>query len=261
MEDRWASGAAYESFMGRWSRRIGLAFVEWLAPDPGGRWLELGSGTGALTEQILRRTDPDLVIATDSALPLLGVAQRQLSNERVSFVAAEAGGLPLATAKLDWVVSGLVLNFLPKPDIAIARATRLLNPGGRLAAYVWDYAEGMQFLRHFWDAVIELDPAAAELDEAIRFPLCRPGPLADLIKHAGLDQVEVVPLEIVTEFESFADFWQPFLAGTGPAPTYVHRLPRSKRVGLEAALRAKLGGGSGNGFVLKARAWAVRAVA
>ena len=45
--------AAYERFMGRWSRAAGSPFLDWLAPPAGARWLEIGCGTGAFTEQVL----------------------------------------------------------------------------------------------------------------------------------------------------------------------------------------------------------------
>jgi hypothetical protein len=120
---------------------------------------------------------------------------------------------------------------------------------------VWDYAEGMELIRTFWDAAIALDPAAADLDEARRFPLCRPGPLRSLFETAGLSDVEAAPIEVPTVFADFDDLWQPFLGGQGPAPGYVAALPTTRRDALREHLRAALPDGP---IPLRARAWAVR---
>ena len=152
-------------------------------------------------------------------------------------------------------MSGLALNFVPRPADAVAELARVAAPGGVVAAYVWDYAEGMVMMRHFWDAAVELDPAAAELDEGERFAICRPGPLARSWRLAGLADVEVRPVEVRQVFPAFADYWTPFLGGQGSAPSYVATLPDDRRDDLRELLRARLGEGP---IELTARAWAVR---
>ena len=135
---------------------------------------------------------------------------------------------------------------------------RVTRPGGTVAAYVWDYAEGMQPIRCFWDAARERDPGAAELDEAGRFPLCQPGPLAVLFGAAGLVDVETAALTVPTRFASFSDYWTPFLGGQGPAPAYVMSLGADQRDALRDTLAARLPVGADGGIELSARAWAVR---
>ena len=129
-----------------------------------------------------------------------------------------------------------------------------------VAVYVWDYAGKMQFLRHFWNAAAALDPAAAELDEGRRFPLCRPGPLADLFLAVGLRDIEVTSIEAPTEFESFDDFWTPFLAGYAPAQNYAKSLDEERRSALRERLRGALPFALDGSIPLSARAWAVRGV-
>ena len=63
--DRWTSGAAYEGYIGRWSRLIAPEFVDWLAQPAGLRWLDVGCGTGILTRTILDRADPASVVGVD----------------------------------------------------------------------------------------------------------------------------------------------------------------------------------------------------
>ena len=144
---------------------------------------------------------------------------------------AGAGELPAApTAPADGSVTSLfALNFFPDAAAAIAEQRSLAAPRGVVSACVWDYAGGMEFLRRFWDAARAVDPAARDLDEAVRFPLCRPEALVDLFRAAGLADVRCEPIEIETEFAGFDDYWRPFLGGTGPAPAYVALLDVDRR--------------------------------
>ncbi|HEX6275962.1 MAG TPA: methyltransferase domain-containing protein [Polyangiaceae bacterium] len=255
--DQWASGNAYEAYMGRWSRELGRAFIEWLAPMPGGHWLEVGCGTGALTGTIAELAAPTSLVACDPAEPFVAFARNHLDDARVSFAVANAASLPARLDGFDMIVSGLVLNFVPEPEPALRGMVERLASNGTVAAYVWDYAAGLEFLRHFWDEAVARDPAAAQLDEGTRFPLCNPSALGALFISAGLAGVETRPLEIATEFRDFDDYWRPFLGGTGPAPTYVASLDEVARAALRDALERRLAP-AGGALCLRARAWAVR---
>src|SRR5918993_585317 len=182
--DAWNSGDAYEPYVGRWSRLVAREFLEWLAVPPDSRWLDVGCGTGALAETILALAAPSEVVGIDPSPAYVAFARDRVNGARVGFKVGDAQALQQASATFDAVVSGLVLNFLPEPDKAVSEMARVVRPGGVVAAYVWDYADGMQLMRHFWDAAAELDPAARELDEGQRFPLCRPEPLGDLFRAA-----------------------------------------------------------------------------
>jgi hypothetical protein len=159
---------------------------------------------------------------------------------------------------VDVVVSALVLNFVPDLGEALAEARRVVSTAGLVAGYVWDYAEGMQLLRHFWDAAVAVDPAARPLDEAVRFGNAAPEPLAAAFKAAGLVEVDVRPIEVPTVFADFDDLWTPFLGGTGPAPAFAASLAEQARNDLKARLRASLAEEPDGSIRLVARAWAVR---
>ena len=168
----------------------------------------------------------------DPSEGFLATARARIVDPRSTFQVGDARRCRCPTAVFDAVVSGLALNFVPDPGRAAAEFARVAVPGGVAAAYVWDYAEGMAMMRHFWDAAAALDPAAAELDEGRRFPLCRPEPLRDLWTDAGLDDVTVRAIDVPTVFADFDDYWRPFLGGQGPAPGYVMSLtdePPSRR--------------------------------
>jgi len=258
--DQWIAGDAYDAFMGRWSRRLARAFVEWLHPSPSAHWLELGCGTGALTSAICEACAPASIVACDPSQPFVAHALAHLPDSRVSFIVAGSDALPCRDGGFDMAVSGLVFNFLPDPDVALASIRERLRRGGTIAAYVWDYASGMQLLRSFWDEAGALDARALALDEGKRFPLCEPSALLSVFRTGGLAQLEASALEISTDFTTFDDYWRPFLRGTGPAPGYVASLDPAHRESLRERLERRLSPGGDGGISLRARAWAVRGV-
>lgn len=258
--DNWNAGDAYESYMGRWSRPLARSFIGWLNPMRGAHWLDVGCGTGALTSAICELADPASVLACDPSGPFLDHARNRVRDGRVVFVVADAEDLPEDGGPLDYIVSGLVLNFVANPDRAIARMKHRLRRGGMIAAYVWDYADGIEFLRRFWDEAVALDSAAANLDEGRRFLLCKPEALKRLFLEASLRDVTVDTLEIPTRFQHFRDFWTPFLRGTGPAPAYAASLPEERRDLLCSRLERSLTFETDGGLSLVARAWAVSGV-
>lgn len=258
--DGWLAGEAYEAYMGRWSRELAKAFVSWLGEPPAAHWLDVGCGTGALTSAICELGAPASVVACDPSAPFVEHARRQLEDERVSFAVAGVDALPSRREGFDVIASAIAFNFFPDPRAAVAAMRERLRPGGGGAAYVWDYAEGMQFLRVFWDEAVALDDGAAALDEGLRFPLCRESALASLFRECGLDDVRDDSLTIATDFASFDDYWTPFLRGTGPAPSYVASLDAASRDALRVRLQRRIAPRAGEPVRLRARAWAVRGV-
>lgn len=256
----WASGTAYEPYVGRWSRLVAREFVNWLAIAPGARWLDVGCGTGALTETILRHGQPTAVDGVDPSEGFLALARQQVSDPRARFEVGDARKLPFAPAQYDAVVSGLVLNFIPDPPAGVAEMVRVVRSGGVVAGYVWDYAGRMELMRHFWDAAVALKPEDREHDEGVRFPICRPGPLEDLFAGAGLANVQVRSIDVPTRFRDFDDYWTPFLGGQFPAPAYVMALTEDARSALREHIRSTLPIAADGSISLTARAWAVRGV-
>jgi trans-aconitate methyltransferase len=255
MDDVWAQGEAYERFMGRWSRLVAPLFLDWLDAPGGQRWADVGCGSGALTAAILQQSSPASVLALDPSDAQVDEAARRIQDPRVSFGVGTAGNLPARS--FDAVVSGLVLNFVPDPVAAVS-AMRRAAPGGAVAAYVWDYADGMRLLRIFWDVACSLDPAAADLHEGHRFQLASTEVLVRVWTDSGIGDVAVTSLTVPTVFEDFDDFWSPFLGGQGPAATYVASLDEPARENLRAALERELPEDADGRIRLTARAWAVR---
>lgn len=257
-QSRWENGRGYESYVGRWSRLIAPRFIEWLDPTPDARWLDVGCGTGALTEAILDTAGPRSVHGVDRSEGFLSFTRGRIGDPRAEFSVADAQGLPGDAGAHDYTVSGLVLNFIPEPAVALAEMARVTRAEGCIAAYVWDYLGGMEMMNHFWAAARELDAEVATLDEGLRFPLCKPEPLRSLWEEAGLGDVDVGPIEIDTTFRDFDDLWTPFLAGQGAAPTYAMSLDDSARDAVRELLRERLPVSSDGSIHLRARVWGVQ---
>ena len=256
--DSWVSGRSYESYVGRWSRLVAAEFLTLIAVPPGARWLDVGSGTGALTEAVLALCAPERVVGIEPSDGFRAYAEEYVPDPRAAFRAGDAQSLPVDDGAFDVVVSGLVLNFVPDRRAALAEMRRAARPGGTVAVYVWDYPAEMQLMTHFWAAAVALDPAAQSLDEAARFDFCRPEPLRRLFTEAGLGDVDVAPIVVRTDFPTFDDYWEPFLGGTGTAPAYVSSVSDDHRAALRALLRARLPAADDGSIHLTARAWAVR---
>lgn len=254
----WAAGAAYEPYVGCWSSLVARDFIDWLGLPERKRWLDVGCGTGALTREILSRAAPAGVVGIDPSDGFLGYARAQTDDVRATFRQGDAQALSFADNEFDVVVSGLVLNFIPQPEKALAEVRRVLRPDGIAAVYVWDYAGEMQLMRHFWDAATALDPKAAALDEGRRFPICKPEPLIAVLEAAGFSHTEYRALDVPTVFQNFDDYWSPFLGGQGPAPTYTCALSHAQREALREHLRATLPTERNGSIHLTARAFAVR---
>ncbi|PTA67353.1 class I SAM-dependent methyltransferase [Deinococcus arcticus] len=257
-QESWGGAAAYERFVGRWSRRVAPVFLAQLPLAPGLIWADVGCGTGALTQSILARCAPGQVVGIDQAEGFVAAARDEISDPRAVFQQGNALALPLRDAAVDATVSGLVLNFVPDHAGMVREMKRVTRPGGTVAAYVWDYAGGMELLRLFWDAAVRLRPQDASLDEAQRFPVCEPQALRALWLAQGLEWVQTQPLEIDTIFQNFDDFWTPFLGRMGPAPTYLALLGEAEQASIREALRDRLRAYDGGPIMLRARAWAVQ---
>lgn len=256
--DTWERGSPYEQYVGRWSRRVAPLFLSWLNIPAGQRWLDVGCGTGALCAAIVDHCSPSSVAGVEPSEGFLKAAEENLAGRAV-FHRGSATAIPFGDSSVDVVVSGLVLNFVPDPHAALVEMARVTDKGGMIAAYVWDYAEKMEFMRFFWDAAVELDPGIAKMDEGIRFPLCRPAALNKLFTDAGLKEVEVEPIDISTPFANFDDYWQPFLGGQGPAPAYAMSLEEGARKRLRDRVRDRIPVAANGSILLTARAWASRA--
>lgn len=257
--DAWNAGRSYEHYMGRWSRQVAARFVDWLQPRPNMDWLDIGCGTGALSQTILNHAEPLSLTGIDLSEGFVDHTRQTINDKRASFKVGGAEDIPVDTNSFDVIASALVLNFVPDRPRALAEMRRVVRPGGLTSFYVWDYpGGGIGFIDAFWKAAVDLNSDAAEMDEARRFPFCSFAGLQQLCHAAGFEQIEMTSLEIKTVFTTFEDFWQPFTLGAGPAPGYNLSLSDKARTQLKAELKSRLD--TGGEIILPARALAFKMI-
>lgn len=236
-----ASGRAYDRFMGRYSRPLAVAFAEVAGVQAGQSALDAGCGPGALTGVLADRLGAGSVAAFDPSPPF--VAECAARHPGVDVRTGRAEAIPFAAGRFDRVLAQLVLHFVTDPVQAAREFRRVLRPGGVAAACVWDFAEGMQLLRHFWDAALAIDPAAPDEARTLRFG--RAGEIAELFGTAGLADVAETTLEVHSSYPSFDELWSGFLAGIGPTGSYCLSLPDDQRAALQDELFRRLGAPTG----------------
>ena len=257
MKDSWKSGDSYEYFMGRWSSLAAQGFLSWLSPSHDLKWLDVGCGSGALSEAAIHGFKPASLLAIDHSKEFVHTAQKRLGNKAICKVGS-AVDLPIEDCSVELSVSGLVFNFLPDVGKALAEMKRVTANGGTVAIYVWDYAGKMDFLQIFWEAAAEFRNEASALNEANRFSDCNFDAIMKNFAEAGFDQVIKAPIEIETLFNDFDDYWIPFLGGQGPAPTYLMSLIETERESIRNVIYKRLPIHSDGSIPLSARALAVK---
>ncbi len=259
--DVFDSASAYDAFMGRWSRLVAKPVVDWLAIRSGQVWLDVGAGTGVLTQVILDEAAPKKIVAIDLSEHYLEHARRTIRDERVEFKQGNASSISFEAVEFDVVVAGLVLNFVPSPELAMQGMKEVVRENGTIAAYVWDYGDRMEMMRHFWDAAKAVDASAAKFYSETQYSICDPRNLRALFESARLTNIDVVPIDVQTRFANLDDFWLPFLGAQGSASKYLRTLDGEKRNAIRGQLLRQLPIESDDQIHLTARAWAIKGTA
>jgi ubiquinone/menaquinone biosynthesis C-methylase UbiE len=246
---------AYDRYVGRYGDALARAQIEAAGVQPGQSALDVGCGPGALTHVLAQVLGAGNVAAVDPSDPFVQACRQRVPGADVRVAAAEA--LPRFDRRFDVVLSQLVVNFMSDAPTGVRAMRAAARPGGTVASCVWDYADGMTMLRAFWDAAMEIDPAAP--DEG-RMRWCSPSELRELWETARLANVSTGEIVVDAPYESFDDLWQPFTQGVGPAGAFCVALESARRERLRDAYRRRLSAGDGP-FRLTARAWFVRGTA
>lgn len=241
------SADAYDRFMGRYSIRLAPSFADFAGIGPGQSVLDVGSGPGALTTELVQRLGSTAVAAVDPSEQFVTAARERHPGVDVQRAAAE--GLPFDDDQFDAALAQLVVHFMGDPARGLGEMARVTRPGGVVAACVWDHAGGKSPLAPFWDAVHELDADAMDESEMAGG---REGHLAELLTDIGLRNVEQTALPVSVEHAAFDEWWEPFTLGVGPAGTYTTSLDPESREELRERCKARLGPGP---FAIDSRAW------
>ena len=245
------SGDAYDRFMGRYSLRLAPAFADFAGVEAGQRVVDVGCGTGVLTEELARRIGADHVAGADPS-PMLQAAAERVPGADLRQASAEQ--LPWQDDGFDAALAQLVVHFMDDPAKGADEMARVTRAGGVIAASTWDFAGGgMELLRTFWQSVRALDPDA----DSETSPFGDRGKLDALWRESGLQEVETEALEVSSEYEDFDELWSSFSRGVGPAGQYLLSQQPERQEAIRSEYFTRVGEPSGS-FTLAGRAWAVR---
>ncbi len=244
------AAAAYDRFMGRYSMPLAPAFADFAGVVEGLRVLDVGCGPGAMTDELVRRVGQTAVAAVDPSDSFLRAVKERYSDADVRNSTAER--LPFDDHDFDATVAQLVVHFMDEPSVGLREMARVTIGDGIVAACVWDHDGGGGPLSLFWEAAHALDHNVR--DES-RLAGARRGHLAQLLREAGLNDVEETLLSVCVEHASFDDWWEPYTLGVGPAGKYVQGLDAGQQSRLRDRCHDTL---STTPFTLSAQAWAAR---
>jgi SAM-dependent methyltransferase len=253
-EIRFEDGAAYERYMGEWSRLAGEAFLAWLAPKAGLRWLDVGCGNGAFTEMIIERCAPISVQGVDPSEGQLAYARARSNSSLAQFSQGDAMELRFPDDTFDVAVMPLVIFFVPDPAKGVAEMARVVRPGGTVAAYAWDMDgggfpyEALHNELRAMDVPVPVPPSP----DASRIDVMR-----DLWTSAGLELVETHEISVQRTFSDFDDYWSTVLGGPSVGKQLTAMAPEDIAL-LQSRMRACLPADSAGRITISAHANAVK---
>src|SRR6478672_3286029 len=233
---RYDDGAAYERMMGAWSRIAGEIFLDWLAPPPGLRWIDVGCGSGAFTELLVERCAPAEVQGIDPSEAQLSFARARPAGRIAKLHRGDALALPFGEDSFDAAVMALVIFFVPDPSKGVAEMARVVRPGGTIAAYAWDILGGgfpLEPIR------IEMQAMGVEIAQPPSPGASRIEALRELWRTAGLEGIETREITVRRSFESFEDFWTTSRLSSSMGPA-IAAMAASDVEQLKARVRARL---------------------
>ena len=252
----FADASGYERFMGRWSRAVAAKFLRWIDPPPAARWLDAGCGTGILTEAVLDACAPAAVTGIDPAGAQIEQASRGPASARATFRQADAMKLPFPDRSFDVAASALVINFIPRPLVALGEMGRVTFPGGTVAGYVWDFQRDLspsgplrQAMRAFGADVPAIPGTEHSSLQALQ----------SLFGRAELRSIRCTTLDVTLAYQDFEDFWQAQTPGYSPTTKIIDAMTENERRRLKRAAREALSVGPHGKIEYTARANAIRA--
>jgi SAM-dependent methyltransferase len=244
---------SYDRFMGRYSVQLGPQLATFAGVTAGMRALDVGCGPGALVGELVARLGAENAAAVDPSPPFVQAARERYPDVDIRQAPAEA--LPFADDAFDVALAQLVVHFMADPVAGLREMARVVEPGGVIAATVWDHAGDRGPLTPFWRGARELEPA---VDDESHLAGAREGHLGELFRTAGLRDVEETTLGARSTFETFDEWWEIFQLGVGPAGAYAKSLDDERRTRLRELCRGQL---PTEPFTIEAHAWAARGVA
>ena len=200
---KFDDGVAYEEWMGRWSRIVGVKYLEWLAPASELKWLDVGCGNGAFTDLVLDKCDPFSVHGVDPSQEQLDAANSRSSSNKVRYGIGEAQALPFDDDTFDVVAMALAINLPPDPNLAVKEMVRVTKPGGYVGTYMWDIPNGGITMEPIRVALAEIKVCTPIFGEAVTSR----DNMRELWENAGLNKVDSTRIDIELSYRSFDAFW------------------------------------------------------
>ena len=240
----------YDRYMSRYSIPLAPGFCDFSLVAAGQRVLDVGCGPGALTAELVGRLGASAVAAVEPSVPFVEAVSERYPGVDVRQASAEH--LPFPDGTFDASLAQLVVHFMASPVGGLREMARVTRPGGVIAASVWDHAGGGGALSRFWAAARELDPG---VDDESGLAGSREGHLGELLREAGLKEVEETALSVRVEHATFDEWWEPFTFGVGTVGVYLSQLAAEHQARLRDRCRTAFPDG---GLIMDARAWAAR---
>lgn len=244
---------AYDAFMGRHSRQLSPQLADFAGIRKGQHVLDVGSGPGALTSELVRRLGTPNVTAIDPSEAFVAALAARHPGVEVHRGGAES--MPFGRAEFDAALAQLVVHFMKDPAAGLTEMRRVTRPGGVVAACVWDHGGGRAPVGPFWAAARTVDPDADDHSDS---PGGRQGELAQLLEAAGFRSIEETSLAARSEYATFDEWWSTYGGGVGSSGAYVRGLDPERRDAIRAACLHHLGPGP---IVIESVAWAARGLA
>ena len=254
VENFFTDGEAYERRMGRWSRIVGEVFLDWLAVPNGLRWIDVGCGNGVFTEVLIARCAPSAVSAVDPSEGQLSYARTRPGAKQAEFRVGDALALPYPDRSFDAAAMALAINFVPDPVKAATEMTRVVQPGGWVATYMWDLPGGGLPVEPMYRALKSLGVAVSVPGTEVS----RRDNMRAVWEKAGLQSIDSRVIRIPIGYTDFNDFWQSYSVPEGPAGMAIRKMLPSQIEELKAALREELPTGPDGHIAYEAFANAVR---
>jgi SAM-dependent methyltransferase len=251
----FTDGDAYERLMGRWSRLAGETFLNWLDTPKDLRWLDVGCGNGAFTEELVARCAPATVMAIDPSDDQLAYARTRPGVKTADFCVGDAQKLSFADRSFDVAVMALVISFLPDPIKAVSEMARVVRPGGWVATYMWDILGGG----------VPVDPIYVAMESmgmtSVRPPYpadSRREAMQEFWEKAALDSIETRVIRIPVVYSDFDEFWDSNTVPIGPQGKLIDGMSANERDELRTRLRGRLPIASDGSVVYESFANAVK---
>ena len=250
--------ANYDAYVGAWSTCVASEFIAWLKPEADRDWLDVGCGTGVVSEAIVAGATPRSLVGIDPAAPFIKTARQRIPDFVDGFQVGDAMALPFPDDSMIYTVSGLVLNFLPDRLAALQEMRRVTRPGGTVALYLWDYREGMEPFARLWEAIIAVEPATKDSVPYRKLAGMSLQSLENLFIAAGFSDITTTVLNVPIQIESFAHYWNWIEGGQGSAPSFAMALDPTRQAAVRHKLRTLVHENEGGPLDLNARALAIQ---